>query len=320
MDERICPVCRHLLPNFSALLVDKAEISCPWCGAFTCTGTAWTLLFDEALESESGKRRLGPFQSRRRANASGWVREHQGCHLDSSDVDRLASLPTPTFHQRADWLLQELERRTECAGDAVSVQAPSLVAAAWCVHDGELSEVLRYLHETDRFQTIMPPPPGTAPARGVIRPAGWAHLEGLRGRGAATSQAFVAMHLHPSLQSHWRDGLMPGIGKAGYRALRIDRKEHLNKIDDEIVVEIRRSKFLVADLTNHRQSVYFEVGYAMGLGMRVIWTCQKDQIKDLHFDIRQYPCIPWEEPKDVVLPLTNRILAHFDHGPEEWPE
>jgi hypothetical protein len=62
----------------------------------------------------------------------------------------------------------------------------------------------------------------------------------------------------------------------------ISNKEHANKIDDEIIAEIRRSAFLVADFTGHRQNVYFETGFAIGLARQVVWTCRKDEIKDLH--------------------------------------
>lgn len=48
----------------------------------------------------------------------------------------------------------------------------------------------------------------------------------------------------------------------------IGSKEHSNKIDDEIIGEIRRSAFIVADFTGHRGGVYFEAGFAMGLGYR----------------------------------------------------
>jgi hypothetical protein len=318
METHICPVCREVLATPSVLVDDGLKVPCYRCGTFWCTGTAVPLLLDEASQTESGKRRLGPNHSRRRANASGWVRENPGYRITTSDIDRLASLPTPTFHQRADKLLVELERGTPCAGDIVQVGAPTWAGAAWCAHDGEFGEVLLYLEKEGRIQRAVMP--GGSYTSVVIKPAGWAHLESLRSRGAATSQVFVAMNLHPSLEALWLEGIKPGIGKAGYEALRIDRKEHLNKIDDEIVAEIRRSRFVVADLTNHRQSVYFEVGYAMGLGMKVIWTCRKNQIKKLHFDIRQYPCIPWQEPKDLVLPLKNRILTNFDPGPIEWPD
>jgi hypothetical protein len=49
--------------------------------------------------------------------------------------------------------------------------------------------------------------------------------------------------------------------------------------------------------------------------MRVIWTCKEDQLKDLHFDIRQYNCIDWSEEDDLKKRLTNRIVAVLGEGP-----
>ena len=71
------------------------------------------------------------------------------------------------------------------------------------------------------------------------------------------------------------EGLRRGIEDAGYQALRIDKKEDVVKIDDEIISEIRRSRFLVADFTQGndgaRGGVYFEAGFALGLGIPVIF-------------------------------------------------
>jgi hypothetical protein len=85
--------------------------------------------------------------------------------------------------------------------------------------------------------------------------------------------------------------------------------------NDEIIAEIRRSAFLVADFTGHRQNVYFETGFAIGLARQVVWTCRKDQIKDLHFDIRQYNCIDWENAAELARRLRLRIEAMFCRGP-----
>jgi hypothetical protein len=87
------------------------------------------------------------------------------------------------------------------------------------------------------------------------------------------------------------------------------------KIDDEIIAEIRRSAFLVADFTGHRQNVYFETGFAIGLARQVVWTCRKDEIKDLHFDIRQYNCIDWKNEAELARRLQYRIEAMFGRGP-----
>ena len=40
--------------------------------------------------------------------------------------------------------------------------------------------------------------------------------------------------------------------------------------------QIRKSKFLIADFTGQRGGVYYEAGFAYGLGLPVIWTCRKD--------------------------------------------
>jgi nucleoside 2-deoxyribosyltransferase len=101
--------------------------------------------------------------------------------------------------------------------------------------------------------------------------------------------------------------------------------EHINKIDDEIISLIRKSKFLVADFTGHRGGVYFEAGFALGLGLPVFWTCRKDDLKNLHFDIRQYNCIDWADTVDLATrlsrelrPLCCRKIGSREHDhPEE---
>ncbi len=87
--------------------------------------------------------------------------------------------------------------------------------------------------------------------------------------------------------------------------------EHNEKIDDRMIAEIRRSGLLVADLTGHRQNVYFEAGFAMGLGIPVIYTCREDEASDdkVQFDTRQYKYIPWTDPADLRQKLRERIEA-----------
>ena len=63
-------------------------------------------------------------------------------------------------------------------------------------------------------------------------------------------------------------GIMPGIEDAGYKPYLVDEDEHIDKIDDKIIAEIRRSRFIVADFTHGekgaRGGVYFEAGFALG--------------------------------------------------------
>ncbi len=137
-----------------------------------------------------------------------------------------------------------------------------------------------------------------------------------------SSQAFIAMWLgdDPSVEEAYKKGIMPAIQDAGYTALRIDEKLDVEKIDDAIIAEIRRSRFVVADFTHGdngiRGSVYYEAGFAQGLSIPVIYSCRKDQIDQLHFDTRQYYHIAWERPEDLREGLKIRILASIGEGPQ----
>jgi hypothetical protein len=135
-----------------------------------------------------------------------------------------------------------------------------------------------------------------------------------RASPSLSGQAFVAMWFTKKLNSVYSQGIKPAIRAAGYRPMIIRMKEHANKIDDEIISEIRKSTFLVADFTGHRGGVYFEAGIAMGLGVPVIWTCHKDEIDKLHFDIRQYNCIDWTKPYDLARRLKTRITRVLGRG------
>jgi hypothetical protein len=157
--------------------------------------------------------------------------------------------------------------------------------------------------------------------------AGYKYLDEISAGGAPTDQAFVAMWFDKTMEAAFEEGFASAIREAGYRPLRIDKKEHNNKIDDEIIAEIRRSRFVVADFTSAvfkvgdeeksepRGGVYFEAGFALGLGTPVIWTVKSDLVKYVHFDTRQYAHITWTSPEDLRTQLTNRIRAVISQGP-----
>ena len=121
--------------------------------------------------------------------------------------------------------------------------------------------------------------------------------------------------------THGSMGSNLGIRDAGYKAMRIDRKEHNDKIDDQIIAEIRRSRFVVADFTQGKEGarggVYFEAGFAKGLGIDVIFTCRQDLQGVIHFDTRQYNHIFWQEPLDLRKKLADRISATVGDGPRK---
>ena len=153
----------------------------------------------------------------------------------------------------------------------------------------------------------------------TITADGHIHLAELETKTIDSRQAFVAMWFDESMMETYEKGIAPGIEDAGYQPIRIDRKDHNNRIDDEIIAEIRRSRFLVADFTQGetgaRGGVYYEAGFAHGLKMPVVFTCRADVIDRIHFDTRQYNHISWTTPEQLRDRLAQRIAATIGDGP-----
>lgn len=166
-----------------------------------------------------------------------------------------------------------------------------------------------------------------APGGLTLSAKGFEYLDTLEHAGGYTRQAFVAMWFADEMKEAWRLGFAPAIRDGGYDPFRIDNLEHNGKIDDAIVAEIKKSRFLIADFTcgvhsvtgtpkaEPRGGVYYEAGLAHGLGMEVIFTCRADRMDFLHFDTRQFAHIVWTTPHELRLQLYNRIAATVKEAP-----
>lgn len=119
---------------------------------------------------------------------------------------------------------------------------------------------------------------------------------------------FVAMAFSEKTMEY-RGAIKKALKNNKYDAVIIDEK-HLESdktIPDGILNEIRKSKFCIADFTMHRNGVYFESGYALGLGKQVIYTCHTDDFENAHFDIKQLQHVLYDSPQDLQKKLTDKI-------------
>lgn len=304
---RVCPVCRGPAAQ-SCQVEDVTTVNCPQCGLFRVT-------FEATISLDRGA--LGDKYSRTRANACGWLNSNRNVLVDLPMVDALATLPDPGILPRTARILETLAEQSTYVGQALDINLRQYMGISSSISLHELSTLLGYLDSRGwmkiEFRKAAEAGVETLPAE--LTPEGWIHLDEQRRVSAGSSQGFVAMCFDDSLGEAYARGFDPAIRRAGYDPLRMDRLEHLGRIDDRIMVEIRRSRFLVADLTGHRGGVYYEAGFAMGLGLPVVWSCRDDESEDLHFDIRQYNCIFWDTPETLHDKLTHRILSVLGRGP-----
>ncbi|MFH1746406.1 MAG: hypothetical protein ABIG44_05105 [Planctomycetota bacterium] len=155
----------------------------------------------------------------------------------------------------------------------------------------------------------------------LVTPEGWARYEELTaGKASPENPAFVAMWFgdkdrKTEMDDLYEEAIKPAINDAGYRARKSNSEEHNNYIMDQILGYIRMAPFVVAELTSHNSGVYYEAGFAAGLGTPVIPCCPTDESKNVHFDIQQVNQIRWSTKDNLKRQLTARILGSIGRGP-----
>ena len=276
--------------------------------------------------TEEGQRRVRALGDLEKARLTTWLVDQRTQGIETpvvtEEIVEYARDRRPLHvYERAERLLQFIAKQSDGVGYDVHIRFfnPGSVTAALAWSEstnwGEVDYFFDYLKEI-----------GLLSGRGVnggflakVTVEGHTRIAE-QATNVDSSQAFVAMWFHNSMTKAYDDGFRPAIEQARYNPLRIDRKEHINKIDDEIIAEIRRSRFLVADFTQGsdgaRGGVYYEAGFAHALGLPVIFTCHKRALNDLHFDTDHYNHIVWTDENGLREKLKNRILAVIGEGPE----
>lgn len=248
--------------------------------------------------------------------------------------------------EKIDQVLFTLKKQTQHVGQRIRVDCEYDYTRYHCLNPGELRTILIFLVEMALVKTEQP----NQPDYGLwISAQGYKRLRELETARTDLRQCFVAMWYNPEMIRVYKQAIQPaieyleaGASESYFKAIRVDNVEHANDINDEIIAQIRRSRFMVCDLTGHRGGVYFEAGFAYGLGLPVIYTCRKDwavtddlwlkptaaedaigrlydsngnavdiKKEGIHFDLAHWNRIEWQEDRldDFRIALENRIKA-----------
>lgn len=290
-----CPLCSREASVEDS--TDSQRFQCKACGSFQITGTALA-----TLESIDDRTRIRVGFWTRDQNALGEIPT-----VDTRVFKSIEQKPEVPVVERLDRLLRYAIAEQGSLGGQFSPYDPSATSATHSQTTQDVLMLASALHEDGLLAESEHQGWMRVTPRGFIRAAASPR--------SSIQVGFIAMWFDPSMDAVRSDALEPAIRSAGYSPIIVSGVEHINKIDDEIISQIRRARFVVADFTGHRGGVYFEAGFAMGLGLPVFWTCRRDHLAALHFDIRQYNCIDWTDPADLHVRLRRRIEAVLGAGP-----
>jgi hypothetical protein len=130
-------------------------------------------------------------------------------------------------------------------------------------------------------------------------------------------QVFIAMPMDESVRPDFadtHDTLRSVCQQIGLTAKRVDEVQTNDRITDTIRHLIESSEFVIADLTDNRPNVFFEAGYAEGIGITPIYIAKSGT--NLHFDVKDYPVILFDNQRALrerVLGRLNALVKSIVH-------
>jgi predicted RNA-binding Zn-ribbon protein involved in translation (DUF1610 family) len=298
---RPCPVCKSPAKVMPAL--EKTDVICPRCGKFYILRRA----LDDFERSLSDPK----FQAlASHAICKLYVSTKQPVGpLDNEFFEALSKRTLPTPLEATDnliiWLAEQSDGRP---GRLVRVNyedAAALPATLGVINGSEIRWLVQSLESRGLVRVQQDTSITSLTAQG------WQRFEELRRAHISSNFAFFARKFKNSeLDRVFNNCLYQAVKDTGYELRTATQRAGL--VDAVIEDEIRRCRFLIADLSDSNAGAYWEAGFAEGLGKPVIYICKEGC--EVHFDTDHRHTVRWNlsdlahTAKQLKAVIRNTLL------------
>lgn len=214
-------------------------------------------------------------------------------------------------------LLQRVRAKTQYFGEEVKLgDIETVVPLAYAKNPEELIALFTLMTEKKLAKIGIlnnEKDDGERTVRMTLSANGWDLTNTLEDKNKESDRGFVAVWFDDSMNENI-NAAEEAITESGFRSICI-RDEHFSeRIMDKALGEIRSSRFVIVDLTGNRGSVFFEAGFAHGLGIETIYVyCEEHngEITNLEFYVKHYQCYKYKTPSDLKETLKAAIAARI---------
>lgn len=305
-----CPVCLSFLRK-SDSREDRVFIECLRCGPYSLNPTEVGLVGSRIQQASDGPARVSHA-------LYSMSRREQWVFIDNNRLSAIldqTALPRPG--DQVDNLITWLGDNQTNIGSGIEA-GPAAIAAVGAADETSLVFVITHAIAAGLVKGDVIPSMGGTFAISPLQLSipGWERFDEIRRGEAASRVVFMAMPFgNLELDHVYETGWKPAVEAAGFRLKRLDEHQPAGLIDDRLRVEIRQSRFLIAELTGQNQGAYWEAGFAEGLGKPVIYTCRRDVFENKstapHFDTNHHLTVVWtvEQLSEASEKLKATIRA-----------
>lgn len=288
-----CLICKSTLNKFYRdILNDSLIFDCPRCGYFRLS---------QELEVTINPNDEGDW----RWILSYWIRNHQ---LQDKPVfislKQFESIPLetklPSLHEQADNLILFLGLILKHHSSKIETLSRYLASIIGAKLYPDVDYISKHLFDNGLIVYDE--------RRGAVDDGpkrlygltfnGWERYHEILSKGSHGNLAFLAMEYSEEMFEKYKTYFKPAVEKTGFELRILKDVLQAGLIDDQLRVEIRKSKLLIADLSHNNSGAYWEAGFAEGLGRPVIYLCDKkifnSKKKKPHFDTNHHTTVIWD--------------------------
>jgi hypothetical protein len=248
-----------------------------------------------------------------------WIRRHQSFATKYFFIDlqtmrsNLIPFVAPKVNVQADNLLLWLSNELKKPNQETYIGTKYLISEIGAYDESGVVYIAQYLFseglisEENLSKSIVP---RVLQARLTFK--GWLRIAELQKNIKESNLAFMAMKYgNEILDRIFNDIIKKAVSETGFEIRKLDEEKRAGLIDDKLRVEIRRSKFLISDLTGDNYGAYWEAGYAEGLGMHVIYICEEEKFKEKkpHFDTNHHLTVLWKDDPASLEKFAQELKA-----------
>jgi hypothetical protein len=290
--QAICPICGSRANGFEVEFGYPQIVNCTRCGDFEIShivasdiGLPWTDARRIALASHTIRKMQSPKQ---------WATLRQNFF----DALNAQTLPTPA--EAGDnllrWIAEQTQGRPGIFVDVLHA-SPDVLGFVGVIGAEDISWLVTYLRlEKGFIYSDVDMSPVVVSNLVQLTGKGWDRINELQMAHVASTYAFFARKFDNSdLDRAVELCIRQAVKDTGYDLRTVTQRAGL--IDAIIEDEIRRCRFLIADLSDDNAGAYWEAGFAEGLGKPVVYLCKaKDGAaeKKTHFDADHRHTVRWD--------------------------
>jgi len=297
--DKICPICGknasvHSLDNNAGLKVD-----CVRCGVYVFASGAKTYI-EKNHTKEFG------------VKLSYWIKAgniNKRKIILSIDLLRKLkdSISLPKPKEQADLLLNWLGNNIDETTVIVSFSYLEVLSVIGVYDYPGFEKIYLYLEEK-KFIKILPVRDGIRSCSLTMK--GWEEFERLQKPRIEGNYAFMAMQFdNEVLQKIYTEFIVNAVKETGFTIRKVNEFQPAGLIDNHISVAIRKSHFIIADLSDDNRGAYWESGFASGLGKPVIYICEEDKFEKgkTHFDTNHHLTLTWKNTPEAIEKFINDL-------------